>query len=88
MGVTVVTATAVFAAGLSSALAARPGKGQQAGNTATDRPGQPTAGTRTEGSGSAIRLQLGDDTLELTGVSPTEARWLTDKWLDRRTAGD
>jgi MFS family permease len=88
VGVTVVTATAVCAAWLSSALAARPGKGQQAGNTATDRPGHPTAGTRTEGSGSAIMLRVGDDTLKLTGVPPSEARWLTEKWLDRRTAGD
>jgi hypothetical protein len=33
-------------------------------------------------------LRVGGDTLELTGVSATEARWLTGKWLDRRTAGD
>ena len=36
----------------------------------------------------SIKLQLGGDALELTGVSSTEQRRLTDEWLARHTAGD
>jgi hypothetical protein len=88
-GVTVITGLAVVAAGVSSAMAARParsGREQPAGNTTTGPDGQgPSAGT--DGNGPAIRLQLGGDTLELTGVSPAELRRLTDQWLDCHPAG-
>jgi hypothetical protein len=36
----------------------------------------------------SIKLQLGDDVLELTGVSSKEQRRLADEWLARHTAGD
>jgi hypothetical protein len=36
----------------------------------------------------SIKLQLGGDALELTGVSSKEQRRLTDEWLARHTAGD
>src|SRR6185312_6068906 len=35
----------------------------------------------------SIKLVLGSDSLELTGVSSTEQRRLTDEWLARHTAG-
>jgi hypothetical protein len=35
----------------------------------------------------SIKLQLGGDALELTGVSSKEQRRLTDEWLARHTAG-
>lgn len=35
----------------------------------------------------SIKLQLGGDALELTGVSSAEQRRLTDEWLARHTAG-
>jgi hypothetical protein len=35
----------------------------------------------------SIKLELGDDVLELTGVSSKEQRRLADEWLDRHTAG-
>jgi len=35
----------------------------------------------------SIKLQLGGDALELTGVSSSEQRRLTDEWLARHTAG-
>jgi hypothetical protein len=35
----------------------------------------------------SIKLLLGDDVLELTGVSSKEQRRLADEWLDRHTAG-
>ena len=34
-----------------------------------------------------IKLELGGDALELTGVSSREQRRLTDEWLARHTAG-
>lgn len=34
----------------------------------------------------SIKLQLGDDVLELTGVSSKEQRRLTDEWLARHTS--
>ena len=36
----------------------------------------------------SIKLELGGDALELTGVSSREQRRLTDEWLARHTAGD
>jgi hypothetical protein len=36
----------------------------------------------------SIKLQLGGDALELTGVSSREQRRLTDEWLARHTPGD
>ena len=36
----------------------------------------------------SIKLQLGGDALELTGVSSKEQRRLADEWLARHTAGD
>lgn len=36
----------------------------------------------------SIKLQLGGDALELTGVSSKEQRRLTDEWLARHTTGD
>jgi hypothetical protein len=36
----------------------------------------------------SIKLELGGDALELTGVSSREQRRLTDEWLVRHTAGD
>ena len=35
----------------------------------------------------SIKLQLGSDVLELTGVSSAEQRRLTDEWLARHTDG-
>ena len=35
----------------------------------------------------SIKLQLGGDALELTGVSSKEQRRLTDEWLARHTTG-
>jgi hypothetical protein len=35
----------------------------------------------------SIKLELGGDALELTGVSSKEQRRLTDEWLARHTAG-
>ena len=35
----------------------------------------------------SIKLELGGDSLELTGVSSREQRRLTDEWLARHTAG-
>jgi hypothetical protein len=35
----------------------------------------------------SIKLQLGSDALELTGVSSKEQRRLTDEWLARHTTG-
>ena len=35
----------------------------------------------------SIKLQLGGDALELTGVSSKEQRRLTDEWLARQTTG-
>jgi hypothetical protein len=37
-------------------------------------------------SGRSIKLQLGGDALELTGVSSKEQRRLTDEWLARHTS--
>ena len=34
----------------------------------------------------SIKLELGGDALELTGVSSKEQRRLTDEWLDRHTS--
>jgi hypothetical protein len=36
----------------------------------------------------SIKLELGGDALELTGVSSREQRRLTDEWLARHTAGE
>src|SRR5712691_3351334 len=36
----------------------------------------------------SIKLELGGDALELTGVSSREQRRLTDEWLVRHTAGE
>jgi hypothetical protein len=36
----------------------------------------------------SVKLELGGDALELTGVSSREQRRLTDEWLARHTAGD
>lgn len=36
----------------------------------------------------SIKLQLGGDALELTGVSSAEQRRLADEWLARHTPGD
>ena len=35
----------------------------------------------------SIKLELGGDVLELTGVSSAEQRRLTDEWLSRHTSG-
>ena len=35
----------------------------------------------------SIKLQLGDDVLELSGVSSKEQKRLTDEWLARQTTG-
>ena len=35
----------------------------------------------------SVKLELGGDALELTGVSSREQRRLADEWLDRHTAG-
>jgi hypothetical protein len=35
----------------------------------------------------SVKLELGGDALELTGVSSKEQRRLTDEWLARHTAG-
>ena len=34
----------------------------------------------------SVKLELGGDVLELTGVSSSEQRRLTDEWLDRHTS--
>lgn len=88
-GVTVVTALAVVTAGVSSAVAARSarsGQEQQTGSAVAD-PSGPAPGSRTDGTGLAIKLRLGGDTLELTGVSPAELRRLTGQWLDCHATG-
>jgi hypothetical protein len=41
-----------------------------------------------DSSRRSIKLQLGGDALELTGVSSREQRRLTDEWLARHTPGD
>ena len=38
--------------------------------------------------GGSIKLELGGDALELTGVSSKEQRRLTDEWLARHAAGE
>lgn len=35
----------------------------------------------------SIKMEIGGDVLQLTGVSSHEQRRLTDEWLDRHTAG-
>jgi hypothetical protein len=82
-GVTVVTALAVLSAGVSSAVAARSAR---SGSAAADSSG-PAPGTGTDGTGLAIKLRLGGDTLELTGVSPAELQRLTGQWLDCHATG-
>jgi hypothetical protein len=71
IGITVLTAAAVAAAGWASATAK------------SDKANQ---GQREDGAGMIIRLHSGGDTLELTGVSPAEQRRLTDEWLNRHPA--
>jgi hypothetical protein len=50
-------------------------------------PSERAPDTRTDGTGLVIKLRLGGDTLELTGVPPAELRRLTGQWLDSHTAG-